>query len=303
MSLFKRELLLMTRWPYVRQARAALAFSDPRAESPGESLARILISELGIGEVDLQFPLPVAGRTAFADLRVGCHVFEFDGRQKYRTAEHGGLATRELEDVVWAEKLREIEIRELGLGVSRIVWADLWGERRQRGSRPVASRVRPHRATPRPRSARPIGGVRPRPPSPCRLTARSRARPGASATALPARGGRLLRRWGVFRGGRPPRECSAPRECPQRRGRCPHHRGSARRREERRSAQQGVVRRGAGVAQERRAALPLVGLADRPGRQGEQREARRKPRLGSCSHGTGPWPFQPLRRSRSSDRW
>ena len=30
---------------------------------------------------------------------------------------------------------------------------------------------------------------------------------------------------------------------------------------------------------------------------------RRKPRLGSCSHGTGPWPFHPLRRSRSRLRW
>ena len=29
----------------------------------------------------------------------------------------------------------------------------------------------------------------------------------------------------------------------------------------------------------------------------------RKPRLGSCSHGTGPWPFQPLRRSMSRLRW
>ena len=30
---------------------------------------------------------------------------------------------------------------------------------------------------------------------------------------------------------------------------------------------------------------------------------RRKPRLGSCDHGTGPCPFQPLRRSWSSPRW
>ena len=30
---------------------------------------------------------------------------------------------------------------------------------------------------------------------------------------------------------------------------------------------------------------------------------RRKPRLGSCDHGTGPKPFQPLRRSASSPRW
>ena len=41
-------------------------------------------------------------------------------------------------------------------------------------------------------------------------------------------------------------------------------------------------------------------------RAAERRAAarqRRKPRLGSCSHGTGPWPFQPLRRSRSRLRW
>ena len=31
--------------------------------------------------------------------------------------------------------------------------------------------------------------------------------------------------------------------------------------------------------------------------------ARRKPRLGACAHGTGPCPFQPLRRSESSPRW
>lgn len=31
--------------------------------------------------------------------------------------------------------------------------------------------------------------------------------------------------------------------------------------------------------------------------------ARRKPRLGSCAHGTGPKPFHPLRRSWSSPRW
>jgi hypothetical protein len=30
---------------------------------------------------------------------------------------------------------------------------------------------------------------------------------------------------------------------------------------------------------------------------------RRKPRFGSCDHGTGPKPFHPLRRSASSPRW
>ena len=30
---------------------------------------------------------------------------------------------------------------------------------------------------------------------------------------------------------------------------------------------------------------------------------RRNPRLGTCDHGTGPWPFHPLRRSMSRERW
>jgi hypothetical protein len=132
MRAFERELALMSRWPHVRRARAALAFSDPRSESPGESLARILVSELGVGEVDVQTAVPLDGGVGYVDLRVGCHVFEFDGRVKYRLLEHGGVAAVPVEDVVWAEKQRELEIRALGLGVSRIVWRDFWGEARAR---------------------------------------------------------------------------------------------------------------------------------------------------------------------------
>ncbi len=135
MRSFERELALMSRWPYVRRARAALAFSDPRAESPGESLARILVSELGVGEVDLQFAVPLAAGVGYVDLRVGCHVFEFDGRVKYLPTEQGGVATQPVEDVLWAEKQRELEIRGLGLGVSRIVWRDFWGAARARALR------------------------------------------------------------------------------------------------------------------------------------------------------------------------
>lgn len=128
---FRAELALMRSWPGVVQARAAYEFSDPGAESPGESLTRIVVAELGVGHPTTQFAVEVAGRPAWCDLRVGCHVFEFDGRVKYRRADRGGLATRELEEVLWHEKLRENAIRAHGLGVSRIVWSELFGVARR----------------------------------------------------------------------------------------------------------------------------------------------------------------------------
>ena len=40
-------------------------------------------------------------------MRIGCHVFEFDGRVKYRRTEDGGVADRPPDEVVWEEKKRE----------------------------------------------------------------------------------------------------------------------------------------------------------------------------------------------------
>jgi len=85
------------------------------------------VSELGIGEVDCQFPVSLGGRVAWGDLRVGCHVFEFDGRAKYVPVEEGGLAETSPTDVLWAEKLRERSVLEVGLGLSRVFWDDLMG--------------------------------------------------------------------------------------------------------------------------------------------------------------------------------
>jgi hypothetical protein len=51
------------------------------------------------------------------------------------------------------------------------------------------------------------------------------------------------------------------------------------------------------------AALVLLVLPDRLGASASAVTQRRNPRLGSCDHGTGPKPFQPLRRSASSPRW
>jgi hypothetical protein len=122
----------MRNWPGIKPARAAVADADPGAESAGESLGRTLVRELQVGEVATQFPVLLSdGRTAWLDMLVGCHAFEFDGRIKYQPTSNGGVASRSPEDVVWEEKKRERLIRELGLGVSRIIWADLFGDARR----------------------------------------------------------------------------------------------------------------------------------------------------------------------------
>lgn len=119
-------------WPGVRNARAAVELADPGAESVGESMARLLVLELGIGEPETQFEIRDASGWARCDLRVGRHLFEFDGRIKYRRVETGGRAVHEIEDVLWHEKRRQDWLVGHGLGLSRIVWADFWGEARRR---------------------------------------------------------------------------------------------------------------------------------------------------------------------------
>lgn len=122
----------MSSWPGIKAARAAAEDADAGAESVGESLARKLVRELQVGDVTTQFPVLLSdGRTAWLDLLVGCHAFEFDGRIKYQAARDGGLASQSAEEVVWEERKRERLVRETGLGVSRIIWADLFGDARR----------------------------------------------------------------------------------------------------------------------------------------------------------------------------
>ena len=126
------ELAAMAHWPGVIAARSAAALADPRAESAGESLARLLVIELGLGDVEPQFALRLRGRVVWIDLRVGCHCFEFDGRIKYRARADGGVAVQPAEDVVLNERQRELEVCSVGLGMSRLAWSDLFGAARAR---------------------------------------------------------------------------------------------------------------------------------------------------------------------------
>ena len=108
----------------VRCARRAVAFMDPLSESPGESLSRVRMAELGLPAPALQREIrDVDGLVArvdflWPDLGV---VGEFDGRAKYGLDDPRATADR-----VWKEKLREDRIRATGLVVARWTWSDAW---------------------------------------------------------------------------------------------------------------------------------------------------------------------------------
>lgn len=127
----ERALAPMHGWPNSRAARAALADADPGAETIGESLSRLLVMELGLGRPQTQFPIQLAREVVWVDMLLGCHAIEFDGKVKYVARADGGVADRPATEVVWNEKQRQTEICSEGLGMSRLVWADLWGARRE----------------------------------------------------------------------------------------------------------------------------------------------------------------------------
>ena len=117
-------LATMRSWPGVTRARRAAGVADPGADTPGETLMRLIVLALGIGDPVTQFPVPVSRGTAWCDLRVGRHIFEFDGRRKYRPTTAAGDAEVPPDEVVWNEKVRERDIASHGLGVSRVFWQD-----------------------------------------------------------------------------------------------------------------------------------------------------------------------------------
>jgi hypothetical protein len=109
----------------VRLARLAVAFMSPLAESPGESLSRVRMAEMGLRAPQLQRELRDAtgfvARVDFLWPALGV-VGEFDGRAKYGVdADPRGAADR-----LWREKVREDRIRALGLTVARWTWDDAW---------------------------------------------------------------------------------------------------------------------------------------------------------------------------------
>ena len=91
---------------------------DPTAESPGESLTRLLLGGLGLSfrsQVEIRDAAGFVGRVDF--LVEGRVVVEFDGLSKYAAADGREALAR--------EKAREDRLRALGYEVVRLTWADL----------------------------------------------------------------------------------------------------------------------------------------------------------------------------------
>ncbi|MEO8261866.1 MAG: type IV toxin-antitoxin system AbiEi family antitoxin domain-containing protein [Pseudolysinimonas sp.] len=111
----------------LRRARRAIEFADGDAASPGESLSRVRLFELG-------FPMPHlqqefcdgAGLIGYVDFWWPDHrlIGEFDGVGKYLREEFAG--TRTPAEVVIDEKRREDRLRALGHRVVRWGWSTAW---------------------------------------------------------------------------------------------------------------------------------------------------------------------------------
>ncbi|WP_210507332.1 type IV toxin-antitoxin system AbiEi family antitoxin domain-containing protein [Naasia sp. SYSU D00057] len=96
-----------------------LAFADPRAESPGESVSRAMIHELGFPSPDLQSVIrDERGFVGRVDFHWPEHrlIGEFDGEGKY--GPDGATARRMVID----EKWREDRLRRTGRGMVRWGW-------------------------------------------------------------------------------------------------------------------------------------------------------------------------------------
>jgi hypothetical protein len=113
-------------WRGVPAARRALAFADGRGESVGESRSRVAIAVAGLPPPVLQYEVWAAGRRRIGWTDFGWPklrtVGEFDGRVKYGRLLKPG---EEPGDAVYAEKLREDDLRDQDLAVVRWTWPEL----------------------------------------------------------------------------------------------------------------------------------------------------------------------------------
>lgn len=107
--------------------RRALPLADARSESVGESLSRAVMltfDDIPAPEIQVQLAINGGLDTAWSDFCwSGKLVGEFDGHIKYMRSRP--FSTEAVEDVIYAEKLREDAIRDLGIVVIRWTWNDL----------------------------------------------------------------------------------------------------------------------------------------------------------------------------------
>jgi len=130
-------------------ARWVVGRLNAGAESPGESISRVMILEAGLPEPTVQAAFRVHGRDYRTDLLIeanGGVVGEFDGAGKYRRhASDDDPAT-----AVLKEKLREDELRQVVHGFVRWGWPELREPDGFIGRLAHLAGVRPRRLGPRP---------------------------------------------------------------------------------------------------------------------------------------------------------
>jgi very-short-patch-repair endonuclease len=118
-------------WPGIRRAGRVVEFAEPKAESPAESIGRVVCREHGLPAPRVQV---VINDGAFDVARVDLYwpehatVLEIDGLMKYGGRDHDPLVH---------EKLRQERLEELGLQVVRATWRQLIDQPGQ-----VADRIR-----------------------------------------------------------------------------------------------------------------------------------------------------------------
>jgi hypothetical protein len=128
-SSLQSAVLGASHWVGIGSAGRAVNLSDGRSESPLETRGRLALLAAGLPRPELQVELRGArGFVArvdawFDDAAV---ALEFDGRVKYLDPRDG----RDPGEVLWREKRREDEVRELGVRVVRVAQEDLAPGRR-----------------------------------------------------------------------------------------------------------------------------------------------------------------------------
>ncbi|SDT28258.1 type IV toxin-antitoxin system AbiEi family antitoxin domain-containing protein [Microlunatus soli] len=109
------------------RARTVIGMSDPRSESPGESLSRVEFQLHGLPAPDLQRELYDDSGTWVARVDFIWDAYrlvgEFDGKIKYGRYLDPDLPVQE---AIYREKLREDQVRELDYRVVRWTWADIF---------------------------------------------------------------------------------------------------------------------------------------------------------------------------------
>lgn len=120
-------------WPFVRRARRVAEFSTQLSESPLESQARVAFDRAGLPAPRLQVDvLDARGRPRRLDFLFGHRTpVEVDGRVKYDDP-----------SVIWEEKLREDDLREVGYGFLRLTHRDIVGSPAALRTRVLAAMAR-----------------------------------------------------------------------------------------------------------------------------------------------------------------